>query len=1104
MFSLRSISGTGRAGVGVSPWRLARAGVFRAGVLLGVFVAVVLVGAAGAWASGPVWRVDSVAASSAAPGGSLSYFVQITNVGDAPSDGSEFDLVATLPSGMTGSAAHATQFGTTIGCTAGDGVSPVAGASVIKCSGTDTINPRGTTTVQVTVAVDPGATGTLTSSFSVSGGGAGLVHTVDPTRIAAAGVGFGVDGFDGQVSGVGGAPFTQAGGHQFDVSTRIRLNAGTKVLSPDYPPFFEFLSPWPEEPVRDINVDVPPGLTGFPTAVARCRSDQIAPHPEVFGSPAVTTCPSASQVGVLRVVEGNPFQPVSEAFAVYNMVPPPGVPARFAMNLAGPVVVLDGTVRSGSDYGLTVSAQNISEGLAVLGTDLTLWGVPADPAHDAERSCPGFLDPSGGGPSCATDQPRRAFLRLATSCPAAGEGAPWAMRTDSWTHPGVFQEAGFFSHLPPGFPEAPGVQQGTTGCDQVPFEPSLRVAPTSSAPDSPSGLNVSMSIPQSEDPGVIGQADLRSIAVRFPEGITINPSVAGGLDACTPAQIKLGSSEEPSCPGASRVGTVTVQTPALEQPLEGSLYVASQGANPFGSLLAVYLVAEGSGVVVKFPGNVEADPTTGRLTATFHDLPQQPVSEVTLTLKSGPRAPLVTPTGCGSAPVSSTLEGWNAKSVTITNPYNVDCTPGLGAFNPSFTAGTVNPQAGAYSPFTLSFSRQDGEQALSGIEQTLAPGLLAKLAGVPQCSDTDAANGSCPAASQIGTVTAMAGAGSDPISVQGKIYLTGPYNGGPFGEVVVIPAIAGPFNLGTVAVRGAIKIDPHTAQATVVSDPFPTILQGIPVQVRRVDVNLDRPGFTFNPTNCEPLSIPAVITSTQGTQAHVSSHFQAANCAALPFTPTFKVSTKATTSKKNGASLDVKVTSGAGQANLGKVAVTLPKQLPSWLPTIQQACLAAVFNQNPAACPAGSDIGVATATTPILANPVTGPVYLVSHGGAAFPDIVMVLQGEGVTVEQVGSINIKGQVTSSAFNSIPDVPISTFELNLPQGPHHALSTNLPAKAKGSFCGQSLIMPTTLTGQNGAQIKQSTKITVTGCTKTKAKKNKAKRKKHTTKAGGKKG
>jgi hypothetical protein len=408
-------------------------------------------------------------------------------------------------------------------------------------------------------------------------------------------------------------------------------------------------------------------------------------------------------------------------------------------------------------------------------------------------------------------------------------------------------------------------------------------------------------------------------------------------------------------------------------------------------------------------------------------------------------------------------------------------------FNPVFAAGTVDPQAGAFSPLSVSFSRSDQDQSLGGVTIKTPPGLLGILKGVEQCPEPQANQGTCGQGSLIGHTTAAAGAGPDPVSVGGQVFLTGPYRGAPFGLSILVPAVAGPFNLGTVVVRAAINVDPHTAQITVTSDPLPTILQGIPLLIKTVNVTIDRPGFVFNPTSCEPLSIGGTLTSSQGSSASVSGHFQAANCAALAFKPSFTVSTQAKTSKQNGASLDVKVNYPSGaQANIRSVAVTLPKQLPSRLSTIQQACPEAAFDANPASCPAGSNIGIATARTPVLASPVSGPAYLVSHGGAAFPDLVLILQGEGVKLELTGSINIKKSITSSTFASVPDAPISSFELSLPQGPHSGLTAVLPTKAKGNLCGTSLTMPTTITGQNGAQIRQNTKIAVTGCPKAKKK------------------
>ncbi len=926
---------------------------------------------------------------------------------------------------------------------------------------------------------------------------------------------FGVEAFDGQVSaGPSGEPLTQAGGHPYVVSNTVNFN---HHLDTDPNDVFTGIGGGEvaDESTRDIVVELPPGLIGNMTGIPKCTPAQLAgggaANPAGVGTEP--TCPIDSQIGVakFRTNMDNPSHIIwSGTFPVYSILAPPNVPASFGLQVEGNPVILDASLRSDGDYGLNLTSDKIVQSVRLWGATVTFWGIPADPSHDEQR-CDlggfGFVtvcpeSPGTPGGPHAAGLPPRALLTAPTECTLPGAGLEFRLRADTWEHPGSFQLASFLTHDAPYFPTPSsewGVQAGIGGCDRVPFDPSIHVAPSSSAPDSPSGLGMLLSIPTEglENPVGVAQSALRKLVVRLPEGVAVNPSAADGLGACTPAQIALHSLSEQACPESSKIGTVEVKTPLLEAPLEGSLYLASQGENPFGSLLAAYLVAKGSGVLVKIPGRIDADANTGRLTATFDDVPQSPIASTTVMLKDGPRAPLVIPATCGAGAVSSTLEGWNGKSVTQSTPTSVDCTPGLGGFSPSFTAGTINPQAGAFTPFTLTVSRQDGEQNLQGLSATLPPGLIGKLAGIPLCSDAQANAGTCPGASQIGTVTADAGAGPHPFYVQGKIFLTGKFNGGPFGEVVVLPAIAGPFNLGNVVVRGSIRVDPNTTQATVVSDPFPQILQGIPLRTRKVSVTLDRPGFMFNPTNCEPLTITGSISSAQGATANVSSHYQAVNCAALGFHPLFKVSTKAQTSKNNGAYLDVKVTPSAGQVNLGKVAVTLPKQLPSWLPTIQQACLAAVFNANPAACPAGSDIGVATATTPILANPVSGPVYLVSHGGAAFPDIVMVLQGEGVTVDLVGSINIKGQVTSSAFNSIPDVPISTFELNLPQGPHHALSSNLPAKAKGSFCGQALTMPTTLTGQNGAQIKQNTKIAVTGCPKTKAKK---KAKKHPKKKG----
>ncbi len=929
------------------------------------------------------------------------------------------------------------------------------------------------------------------------------------TGVTAASAQFGMADFEASFVDPSGGVFSQAGGHPYESITTFDWNthaeAGSSLSYTDGTP-------------KDVSVALPQGFTGNPGALPRCTSAQLDSEP--------VACPIASQVGVALVHFAGI---IKFPFPLYNMQTPAGVPGRIAMNIAGVVVGIDATVRSGGDYGLTLESSDISQALPVTGITIVTWGVPADPRHDGDR-CRQPFEPAtpfcAGEPNTASGPnpaglPPSAFLTLPTGCTAPGAGLGFDLHTDSWEQPGVFVQQSFTTHAPPGSPLPPeqwGAPVGVTGCESVPFAPSVDVRPTASAPDAPTGLGVSVAIPTEglESPTGVAQAALRKMVVRLPEGMTLNPAAAGGLTACTPAQIELHSGSSSHCPEESKIGSVEVKTPLLAETLEGGLYLASQNDNPFGSLLAAYLVAEAHGVVVKQAGHLEADPLTGRLTATFDGIPQQPISSVKLDVFGGQRAPLIAPSSCGSAAVESTLEGWNGETVTHSDPYAVSCTPGLGAFSPSFVAGTTSNQAGAYSPFALSVARQDGEQTVSGLQQTLAPGLLAKLAGVPLCADGDAAAGACSAASQIGTVTVGSGAGPSPYFLSGKIFLTGPYNGGPFGEVVVIHAAAGPFDLGNVVVRGSIRIDPHTAQATVVSDPFPQILQGIPVALRRVDVSLDRPGFTFNSTDCEPLSIPATITSAQGTAANVSSRYQAANCAALPFHPSFTATTQGNGALSgNGASLVVKIASKSGpdakageeEANIRQVDVQLPLALPARLSTLQKACTAAQFAANPAGCPAASNVGTVVAGTPILSAPLTGPAYLVSHGGAAYPDLVVVLQGDGVTIDAVGTTSIKKGITYSRFDTVPDAPLSSFELRLPEGKYSALAANknlcaptktvtvrkrVTRKVHGrkvrsirqvrQTVTEPLAMPTTITGQNGAVLTQTTKIAVTGCAK----------------------
>jgi hypothetical protein len=527
-----------------------------------------------------------------------------------------------------------------------------------------------------------------------------------------------------------------------------------------------------------------------------------------------------------------------------------------------------------------------------------------------------------------------------------------------------------------------------------------------------------------------------------------------------------------------------------------------------GKLFGLYLEVEGAGVIVKLKGNVSANPATGQLTTRFEDAPELPFSELRLELTGGPTAPLANPQGCGTFTATSDLTPWSTPATSDATPFSsYPVTTGCAdTFNVGFLAQTTSPAAGAYSPFTLTFSRHDGEQDLSGLTVHMPEGLVGKIAGFAQCGEAEvkaeeANTGGCPASSRVGTATAAAGSGSAPFWQSGPVYLTGPYGGAPFGLAVVVPANAGPYHLGNIVVRAAIFINKSTAAVTVVSAPLPQMIDGVPLRVQTINVTVGgESNFTFNPTDCSKQAVTGTIASTQGATANVSSSFAATGCASLPFKPVLSASTSGKASKAGGASLDVRVTSkggpqsGGGEANIQSVKVDLPKQLPSRLTTLQKACVASVFESDPASCPKESDVGTATAVTPLLASPLSGPAYLVSHGGEAFPSLEVVLQGEGIVLVLEGKTDIKKGITSSTFRTVPDAPVSSFELKLPTGKYSALATDLPAKAPYDLCGQSLQMPTEITGQNGAVLKQTTKIAIAGCTKAKAKTKKTKTKK----------
>jgi hypothetical protein len=848
---------------------------------------------------------------------------------------------------------------------------------------------------------------------------------------------FGIEKFESQiVANEAGVPATQAGSHPYSATFTIAFNdhkeaAGSGSLSENLVP---------DGDPKKIAVSLPQGLIVDPTAPGeRCTEGELV----------LLACPSSSAVGVLTGV--SKVLPKIVA-TVYDMVPPPGVAADFGANPSGLhalVHVIGKAVHAPGGYVLTGEVSNITQRIGLDSSTLTLFGVT-----------------SSGRP----------LLTMPTSC---GGPLTATLGADSWQEPATLLEKAAFNH------DGEGNPVDVTGCEKLAFSPSLSVQSETEATSSPSGFNVDLKVPQEESMEGLAEANLKDAVVTLPAGLVVNPAAAGGLQACTEAQIAIDSDEPAGCPAASKLGSVKVITPLLEHPLGGSLYLAQQGTDPFRGSLTVYLVLEGSGLVIKVPGEVRLDPATGQLTTTFKESPEVPFSEFRLEVFGGQEAALTMPSACGTYTATSSLTPYSAPEsgppATPNASFEIDQGCHGAQFSPTFTAGTGNNQAAGFGAFALTLSREDPEEDLGGIQVQMPPGLSAVLSGVPLCGEPQAASGECGSESQIGHVTAGAGAGSDPFYVTGRVFLTGPYGGAPFGLSIVVPAIAGPFNLGNVVVRAAINVDPHTAAVTVTSGPLPQIIEGVPLQVRKIDVSIDRERFIFNPTSCNPTSVDAKVSSAQGASAEVSSRYQAAGCGSLSFHPQFKVSTSGHTSRANGASLDTKLTFPAGangtQANIAKVKVELPKQLPSRLTTLQKACTAAIFESNPAGCPAASVVGIAKATTPILPVQLTGPVYFVSHGGEAFPELDVVLQGYGIRVDLVGSTFIsKKGITSSTFKSVPDVPVSSFELYLPEGRYSALAAN------GNLCTSSLAMPTTFTAQNGAVFTQSTKIAVSGCKK----------------------
>ncbi len=976
----------------------------------------------------------------------------------------------------------------------------------VSCSYPGTLTPYETLQVVVSVAAAqvPGEDG----EARVTGGGAAAVSSRQRLRIGEAPTQtpFGVEQYALALEEEGGASDTQAGSHPFQLTSTLAFNQTADLSSPP-------------ASAKDVRVALPPGLIGNPSVVPQCSEAEF----DTVKSRS-NFCPADTAIGVATVTFSLNNVSTIEV-PVFNLTPAAGEPARFGFVPEGSPVILDTSVRAGGDYGVVVSTNNLSEVVGLISSRITLWGVPDDPRHDASRGWECIAggsraieaNPQCGPPGLLNPPP---FLTLPTSCSGPLQTT---VEADSWTHPGSFTEPASYA-----FPQdGAGKAFGMDGCNRLSLDPAIEVTPETQAASTPTGLHVDLKVPQEGTLAASGLAssDVKDATVTLPVGMQVNPSSANGLEACpevepggvgftgftefqsgSPTATFTGTlpaewgSGKNFCANGSKVGVVHIKTPLLSHELEGSVYVAEQDANPFGSLLALYIVAQDKtdGVLVKLAGEVHLNGQTGQIITTFKNTPQLPFEELRLEFFGGSGGPLSTPAACGTYTTTTSLTPWSApeSGPPATPPSAFSITSGTDGsacadpppFAPALNAGSTNLQAGAFTPFITTMSREDGNQNLSVVHLHMPVGLLGELASVTPCREPQASLGTCGPESEVGHTTVSAGLGPDPYTIPGgKVFITGPYKGAPFGLSIAAPAKAGPFDLGSgpcdcVVVRSKIEIDPYTSALTITSDPLPTMLQGIPLQLKHVNVTIDRPGFTLNPTNCSQLAVTGTITGEQGASASESVPFEVANCATLPFKPGFSASTQAKTSKLDGASLVVKVTQKPGEANIHTVDLQLPVALPSRDSTLNKACTEAQFNANPAGCPLGSVIGTATAHTPVLQVPLTGPAYLVSRGGAAFPDVEYVLQADerGGDVEIVldGKTQIKKAVTYSHFETVPDAPISSFETDLPEGPHSIFSTERPGVT--NLCALSLFMPTTMVGQNGAQVTQSTKIAVTGC------------------------
>jgi hypothetical protein len=1100
--------------------------------------------AAPAASPGPAWEISNNAAPSSVPAGGSGFLVlQVKNTGDASTDGSPVTVVDHLPAGMIATAANgmeynSPEFSVDAGNWECDGVDtatvtcvndaevvikfPVArgfksfqptfyngwGLIGLGCQDAESIEcfpglNRGNVSrseeeawrtqppgIGIAFTVSEAASGTLTDTATVHGGGAPAPATDDSTiTVGTEPVPFGLDGVRVYPDNANGSPDTQSGSHPYAIRTIIKLNSEGEFVGGGNG----------AGALRGVHVELPPGLVGNPQAYPECPQRAFEERTN-FEPPR---CSPETQVGAAAVdIEG-----VGGNYAsvpIFSIVPNRGEAARFGFATGPYVAYLSASVSPDPAHNLVLDARDIPKNLHLDYVEVAFWGAPADPSHDRQRpdelpeaqqnrtAAPGAPE---SAPPNSSGAPLRPFLTLPSQC---GRIEPFSFGVQRW------QEAGFgplaVGPLAVFASDAQGNPTTLEGCGNVEYTPTIEAKPTTSAADSPTGVEGEYKTPtkeHEESPEGLAEGELKDVELKLPAGVTVNPSTANGLGVCSEAQIALTAPGAGECPESSKVATLHVETPLLDHSLPGTVYLATQDQNPFHTLLAAYVVIDDplSGVIIKLPAELKADAETGQLTARLQEMPQYPLSDVKIKFFED----LATPQSCGSFTATSDLTPWSAPetpdatpsaSFAITSGVGGSPCPGTFPFAPAFSSETAATQAGAFSPLELSISRKDGEQHIVGLTETTPEGLSAVLRGVTECPEPGAAKGECGPESLIGEASASAGVGSDPYVLHGgKVYLTGPYNDGSFGDVVVIPAVAGPFNLGNVVTRDSIRINPVTAQASIVSDPLPQMVNsveglksGIPTDIRQINVSINRPGFMFNPSSCDPTTVMGELAGAQGTAVAVSAPFQAAGCSSLRFTPTVAAAAAAHATKADGQSLSFRIAYPSGglgsQAWFNELKLVIPKQLPARLTTLQKACLAKVFETERQNCPKQSIIGKAVVHTQVLPVALEGPVYFVSYGSEAFPDVVMVLSGDNVNIQLTGETLIKNGVTSATFKNLPAVPFESTEVTIPTGEYSEFGADLP-HGSYDFCGQHLHIPTEIKASNGLEIHQETPVTIQG-------------------------